>query len=92
MAFMPNMMQENTDTCESSDDQENDIPTLAVSVYTPTQSYSVTFNFKFADDFFFLSLDNKNSKCLPSLSNQFDTSLSKYFAVLVRRIISPNGP
>jgi len=92
MAFMPHMAQRNTDTCESSHDRENDVPTPAVSVYTPTQSYSVAFNFKFADDFFFLFLDIKNSKCLSSLSNQFDTSISKYFVVLVRRIISPNGP
>ena len=89
---MPNMAQGNTDTCESSDDQENNMPTLAVSVYTPTQSYSVALNFKFADDLFFLFLDIKNSKCLSSLSNQFATSLSKHFVVLVRRIISPNGP
>ena len=91
MAFMP-QTQGITDACESSDDQENDVPTLAVSVYTPAQSYSIAFNFKFADNFFPLFLDIEDSKCIASLKKQFDPSLSKYFVVLVLSIISPNAP
>ena len=92
IAFMPHTEQGITNAGESSDDRENDAPTLAVSLYTPTQSYSIAFNFKFADDFFFLFLDINNSKCLSFLSNEFDSSLSKYFVVLVQSIISPNAP
>ena len=91
MAFMP-QTQGITDACESSDDQENDVPTLAVSVYTPTQSYSIAFNFKFADDYFPLFLDIEDSKCIASLKKQFEPPLSKYFSVLVLSIISPNAP
>ena len=91
-AFMPHTEQGITNACESSDDQENDVPTLAVSLYTPTQSYSITFNFKFTDDFFFLFLDIENSKCLSYLTNEFDPSLTKYFTVLALSIISPNAP
>ena len=92
MAFVPQTEQGITNACESSDHQENDVPTLAVSVYTPTQPYSIALNSKFADDFFFLFLNIENNKCLYCLTNQFDHSLSKYFVVLVLRIISPNAP
>ena len=92
IAFMPHTEQGITNAGESSDDRENDAPTLAVSLYTPTQSYSIAFNFKFTDDFLFLFLDIDNSKCLSFLSNEFDPSLSKYFVVLIQSIISPNAP
>ena len=92
MAFIPQIEQGITNARESSDNQENDVPTLAVSVYTPTHPYSIAFNFKFADDFFFLFLNIENSKCFACLTNQFDPSLSKYFVVLVLSIISPNAP
>ena len=92
IAFMPHTEQGITNACESTEDRENDVPTLAVSLYTPTQSYSIAFNFKFTGDLFPLFLDIDNSKCLSFLSNEFDPSLSKYFVVLVQSIISPNAP
>ena len=80
------------DACESSDDQENDAATLAFSVYTSTQFYSIALNFKFTDHFFPHFLDIKYSKCITSLKKKFDPSLSKNFAVLALSIISPNAP
>ena len=90
--FIPQTEQESTNASESSDSQEHDVPTLAISFYTPTQPYSIAFNFKFADDFFFLFLNIENNKWLACLINQFDSSLSKYFVVLALSIISPNAP
>lgn len=90
--FISQTEQGITNACESSDSQEHDLPTLAISFYTPTQPYSIAFNFKFADDFFFLFLNIENSEWLACLTNQFDSSLSKYFVVLALSIISPNAP
>ena len=90
--FIPQAEQGITNACESSDSQEHDLPTLAISFYTPTQPYSIAFNFKFANNFFFLFLNIENSKLLPCLTNPFDSFLSKYFVVLALSIISPNAP
>ena len=92
MAFLPQVKQKVMASCASSENQENDVTTLAVSVYTSNQSSTVTLNFKFSDDSTPLLLGIKNSECITSLSNQFNLSLSKYFLVLVRRIVSPNAP
>ena len=92
MAFMPQSEQRVMDSCAPSDKPDNDVITLAISVYTSSQSSIAALNFKFTDEFTPLFLAIEHRECISSLLNQFDLFLSKYFLVLVRRIISPNAP
>lgn len=92
MAFVPQMEQRVMAPCASSDNQDNDISTLAISVYTANQSPTAALNFKFSNDFIHLFLGLEKRKCVSLLLNQFDLFLSKHFLVLVQRIISPNAP
>ena len=92
MAFVTQMEQRVIAPCASSDNQDNDISTLAISAYTTNQSPTAALNFKFSNEFIHLFLGLEEPKCVSLLLNQFDLFLSKYFLVLVQRIISPNAP
>ena len=92
MAFVPQVEQRVIVTCASSDNQDNDVSTLAISVYTADQSPTAALNFKFSNEFIHLFLGLEKRECVSLLINQFDLFLSKHFLVLVQRIISPNAP
>ncbi len=92
MAFMPQIEQRVMAPCASSDNQDNDLSTLAISVYTANQSPTAALNFKFSNEFIHLFLGLEKRECVSLLINQFDLFLSKHFLVLVQRIISPNAP
>ena len=91
MAFMPQIEQRVMAPCASSDNQDNDLSTLAISVYTANQSPTAALNFKFSNEFIHLFLGLEKRECVSLLINQFDLFLSKHFLVLVQRIISPNA-
>jgi hypothetical protein len=92
MAFVQQMEQRVMAPCASSDNQDNDISTLTISVYTANQSPTAALNFKFSNEFIPIFLGIGERKCVSLLLNQFDLFLSKNFLVLVQRIISPNAP
>jgi uncharacterized protein YggE len=92
MAFVPQMEQRVMVPCASSDNQDTDISTLAISVYTANQSSTAALNFKFSNEFIHFFSGLEECKCVSLLLNQFDLFLSKHFLVLVQRIISPNAP
>ena len=92
MACVPQMEQRVMAPCASSDNQDNDISTLAISVYTANQSSTAALNFKFSNEFIHFFSGLEECKCVSLLLNQFDLFLSKHFLVLVQRIISPNAP